>query len=539
MFGILLGYRFRRIVKRPVGVLVNKLQVLERIGQVAAERLQHRENNPPRGGVDRDPLNIVENSVTVRILLLVEFVEVHDVQQDIPLDSSFRDIVDVSPGGIVHIDHVKVEIGAAELVGIEVVDVFHHQVPGGEPGGEVGPLDQLEDQGLRGVDPVGRKLSNLKDLAVNRVVVSHGQNFVVVKGGVEGDVPQSLVKGVFRFGEFAGLFDFLEVAASHEVIPEQGHHRGDGLDTADAIVGGGHLLVEAVGPVVGVNTGGKGLAGSLLKAWHRVVYMGVVFSQVLKGQNIARFREIPRFVGHPHLDLIDGDPRPDHRQRTEGFIIIVTEILGEEEVAVGVVVGGRNFEVGHLGSPFGFHGFGLPLMLREKGGEGQLPELHLGFHPEEVGGSRDQRSAQGQRYVSGLDSFNDFILFTGVLEVHLILIVKGRLGIVVDPHVHLGADLAHDVHLDLLVEIKGGHLTEPDGNGRVVGFIHLVAKAHLHIPLGLDVDGIAAENPVEGFTLDGEPGNEPPALFHFGEVLPLPPVITDRLAEIIIDIVVE
>ena len=91
--------------------------------------------------------------------------------------------------------------------------------------------------------------------------------------------------------------------------------------------------------------------------------MWVVLTQILKGNNIARFINIVRLIGYPDFNFIDGYGRKGNSGVSQPCVVIVSEILRKEKVAVCIVIGSRNFIIGDLCTPFCFNRFAFAFML--------------------------------------------------------------------------------------------------------------------------------------------------------------------------------
>ena len=101
------------------------------------------------------------------------------------------------------------------MIGSDVVDILHHQVPDRHLGIDRGAFQQLGDQHLWCVDALVGELTHLVDFirADDGVLVGDGQGLVGVEADVQGDEAQFGVNRVFGVAQTAGVFHFLEVAA--------------------------------------------------------------------------------------------------------------------------------------------------------------------------------------------------------------------------------------------------------------------------------------------------------------------------------------
>ncbi len=126
------------------------------------KRFQHRKNYPAPVGVHRNSFNIVKSSVFVGVKLLVQLIEIHHFQKNTPVEPSFRKIVDKGAGGVVLIYNIQHKFIGSELIGIQIIDVFHHQIPRWQIWRKIGPFKQFQHQSLGRLNPVGGELSNLE-----------------------------------------------------------------------------------------------------------------------------------------------------------------------------------------------------------------------------------------------------------------------------------------------------------------------------------------------------------------------------------------
>ena len=98
MTGILLGIRSGRIVERLIHILIDKTTALYRIAQVATKRLYRRENDPPIGRLHGNPVDVIKYTVTARVELRVQVVQIHYLQQDVPSEVRLWQIINICPG---------------------------------------------------------------------------------------------------------------------------------------------------------------------------------------------------------------------------------------------------------------------------------------------------------------------------------------------------------------------------------------------------------------------------------------------------------
>ena len=78
----------------------------------------------------------------------------------------------------------------------------------------------------------------------------------------------------------------------------------------------------------------------------------LILTQVRQGHDITGVRGVARLVGDPDLHTVDLDTCHHVGQRRHRLVIPLTEIVGEEEVAVLLIVGHIEFEGRGLGTAF-------------------------------------------------------------------------------------------------------------------------------------------------------------------------------------------
>ena len=161
-----------------------------------AERFQHREEDAAIRRVDGTSLRgcvvqEVEHAIAARsgVVLRGQVVEAHEVKQRNAFRRAFGEVAHRGSVGVAIVEDVQQEVLRADLIGPEVVDVFHHQVPDGHLRVDRGAAQELGDQYIGCVDALVGELTHLVDLigADDGVLVGHGKGLV----GVEGDVKRN------------------------------------------------------------------------------------------------------------------------------------------------------------------------------------------------------------------------------------------------------------------------------------------------------------------------------------------------------------
>ncbi len=237
LLGVLLCRDERGIVEFLIDILVGYDVAAYLLAQVRTERLQYGEDNASVGGIDRQPLYIVELAVGVRILLLVESVEVHHPEQRFALDCPFCNVLHICTDRVVAVGYIEFELIGRDTRCAEGIDVLHHQIPCTrilDIGSVVGGLQEFQNQRIRGTEVVARiggELTYLVDLSVVGVLIGYGEDLILVKGGLERDETEGGIECVLRRREQAGRLDLLVILTTiHIVIAVQ--HRGHLLNIA-------------------------------------------------------------------------------------------------------------------------------------------------------------------------------------------------------------------------------------------------------------------------------------------------------------------
>ena len=377
LVGKLAGDYQRGVVQLFVDIFLRQHGVVDFPLQVAAERLCHGEDNLAVGGIDGVPLDEVEESVGVALLVGVDAVEVHHLQQRSVRHRSDGEVVDEGAGGVGEILDAELEVLALHLVCAERVDVLHHQPPDGHLGVDGGGFEHLHVEALRGGGDVGGKFAHLINLAVVGVFVGYAQHVVGVELRFQRHIAEGGVESVFRGGEESGRLDFLVVAATlYAECAQRLQRLGDGVDRP----GTGILCLDCLQQVVG-GVGGHGRCGVDLPVGV-VQPLGSAFAKVGESHDVARLVIFATFVGDPDFHTGNVDARRHQRQPRCEVVVVAVEIVAQEEVAVLVVLVGVDGKFGGLGAALCIHGLRLGILLRHKTGDGELAELQFGFRTE-------------------------------------------------------------------------------------------------------------------------------------------------------------
>ena len=176
---------------------------------------------------------------------------------------------------------------------------------------------------------VAGKLSHLVGHASVGVFIGDRQHLVGLQSASQRDISQGCVDRIFRTVQQPGIGEFLVVVASHQSCTVQ-----DACHLVDVAGGGIGLCKGAVLCVGIVRWDGAG-------AWSPQVGAAdfPVLAEVGQCYDVAGVAGRSCLVCHPYFHTVDGYACLEVRQRFHRRVIVVAEVLGEEEVAVLLVVG--------------------------------------------------------------------------------------------------------------------------------------------------------------------------------------------------------
>ncbi len=417
--------------------------------QVAAERLQYREEDAAVLGVDGAAhgggvVLEVEPSVRVGPALLVQPVQAERLQQRDLVDRRFGDIVEVHAGGGVVVQQLQPEILRVHLEGAQGINVLHHQVPQRLPRIRDGGFQQAQHQRFGRSDTVRAELAHLIGLALERVLVGHGQHLVVVQVLVQPDEAQALVQSVFvQAQEPRALKLLIILAGLHAQQLQGGRRRSEGSDPRVV----GHLGIQTVGTVGGLVARPVGDQTCIhqIRAHPvgRYARRAGILAQIGEGHDVPVVRVVAPRVGDPHLHLGHLHPTAHRGQRAHGVLVVVAEIVAEKVVLVGLVLVRLDIEVGGLCPARHRDILALALLLAEDGRGREPSELQLRLQAEEALAALDQLPGERQAHVARLDLLDDVVVVPGEIQFHLVLEIEGGLGVVAGVDLQLVTDVAH------------------------------------------------------------------------------------------------
>ena len=443
MFGNLPCRRLGAVIEFGEAVLLRQPAVPNPLGQVLAEGFCHGEDDASLAyGV---VLHVVELSVGVGVVLGIQTVQVHGLEQRRALEGRFGQVGQIHARGVALVLDVQAELLARRAGGSDGVDVLHHQSPVGQLRTARGALQQLDVESLGVVRQVAGELTHLVGHASVGIFVGHGQYLIGLQGRVERDVAEGRTQVVVAGREQTGTLQFFVVDASLKSRDGIEHLCGlRKVACLGVLVHDGGVLV--VGPV-----GGDGRAAS------RPLVVADVggLCQVGEGHDVAVVGGGGRLVGDPHLDARDGDAAGYGRQRPHVFVVLLAEEVAEEEVAVLLVLRSRELEGVVRCASLGTHALRGRLLLTHHRLQFEFAELHVGPQTEEAAGSAHQGVVGGHGDVTRFQEFDDFILLAVVFQFQGLLVEVYRgIRVVVQLQVDFIAHATLHVQVDFLVEVK-------------------------------------------------------------------------------------
>ena len=239
-------------------------------------------------------------------------------------------------------------------------------------------------------------------------------------------IAQGLVHGILRRCQQSGTRQLLIVLTILKVF-DGSQHTGCLIDIAGLGIRSGQPAILIIGAIA---------RHSLSRGTPDGIADGCVLTQVGQGDDVSGIRGRSGLIGHPDLHTANLDASGQVRQSRHGLIVMVTEIMGEEEVAVFLVVGHVELKCGGLCATLRGDGFSRRLLLREHCLEFKPAELHVGSETKEAAGALDERVVRGERHVSRFNEFDDLVFLALVFQFQVLCIeVEGGIGIVVQVHV--------------------------------------------------------------------------------------------------------
>ena len=265
----------------------------------------------------------------------------------------------------------------------------------------------------------------------------------MVQSALEGYISQRTIQRVLAAGQQSRTLDLLEIpTAFHALLTFQRSTRLLQVaerSRSDELIQGVAVIIRASGRRATPVSDG----------------MAAVFSEIRKGDNIARLVVVAAFVRNPDLDLIDRDSARYIRHTRHRLFVVIAEEMTQEEMPVLVVVVAADVELGGLRAALAADRLRLAVLLAHQSLNLQLTELQVRLDTEQRLAAPNQRARQIHRYVSGLNRLDDIVIFAFVIQFQVLLVEGKRcLRVVAHIEVQLRTYLTLDARLDLLVEVE-------------------------------------------------------------------------------------
>ena len=486
LLGYLLGHGLRGVIELGEGILVRArcrhAMLLEIVLHVGSEGFGDGEEDA--SVAHRVALHKIEVAVGVGFVVVVEAVSAEELDDWRTLHLSLGDVGDIDARGVALVLHVEAELLLLHRRG-KVIDVLHHQAPVALRGVVARVLQGLDKEGLADVGAVAGELTHLVGHTTVGIFIGDSQHLVGLQSGAQRHIAQRRIDRIFRTGQEARTREFLKVGTTNESHALQ---RAGGLvDVAGLGVALCDGLILAVGLV------GRHSA----RAWSPEVGTAhaVVLAQVGEGDNIAGIGGGSCLVSYPDLHAVDLHARGKVGERAHARVVVGKEIVGEEEMAVLLVVSDVDLKRGELLATLGGDALVGRLLLREHRLELQAAKLEVGADTEEAACALYEGIVGGEGDIASLNESHHLVLLAVILEFEVLRVeVEGGVGVVVEVHVDLVADLAIDVEVDLLVEVHRRGLAVADGERRVVDVLQRRTKLQFGGTLCLDTYAARAED---------------------------------------------
>ena len=392
--------------------------------------------------IDGNALDEVKLAVGHFFELGVGVVEVKNLNQHRAVDVADFHIVEFRAGFVVVVFDLEVKILAAQLVGVEGIDVFHHQLPIGQFRRKRRTAQQFEYQHLRRID-LRRQFAHFVGLALVGVFVCNSQNLVVLQCRCQRYEAQLRVEGVFVGGQFAGVADLFVIRAG---LPNAVQGACYGVDVADGFVIVNERVVEGVGGV------GRELARRFV--YGRLVVNLRRLAKVEERHNVAGVFGGKARVCYPNFEVCNCNARNHGGQIPQSLLVMVAEVMVEEEVSIRLVVRGLYLKFLTHSTGIDLDGLGFAFLLREDCGGGEFAKFEVGLHTKQRRASLYQRTVQRHRNVAKLNALDDFVGVSHVLHLLLVFKLEGGFGVVIDAYLHLVANRTRNAHLHRHIKIE-------------------------------------------------------------------------------------
>ena len=219
------------------------------VSEPLSEWFSHREDDTSVLRLDGITLQIVKLTVRIRLVVVVQSVEVHHLQQRRLLELLLGQIVEVDASSVTQILDVHLEVLLLYRHGSELVDILHHQSPVGYLWRAACVLQELDIESLVAVLLVGRELTYLICLSVVRILIRHGQSLISLHGCLQAYISEVFVERIVRRGEQTSV---LHLLVFHTALHDGIEHSCCLVNVASFGIGSGHAGVEVIACVARV-----------------------------------------------------------------------------------------------------------------------------------------------------------------------------------------------------------------------------------------------------------------------------------------------
>ncbi len=164
---------------------------------MSTKGLGHRENDLSVGGLHSVALDIIEETVRIRLLVGIYTVKIHHLEYRFIGNIPHRKIIYLCAGRVAEIFNIELKILLLKLVGTEGIDVFHHQFPHRQVRRNSRASKHLQIKCLRRIGDVAGEFTHLIHFPLIGVFISHTEHLISVEGGFKRNVTESGIEGIF------------------------------------------------------------------------------------------------------------------------------------------------------------------------------------------------------------------------------------------------------------------------------------------------------------------------------------------------------
>ena len=181
----------RRVIEFGVDILLGDVIIPELTAQVLTERFGNREDDLTGRGLDGVILDVVKATVDIGLLVGIEAVEVHHLQQGYTVDITCRDVGQLGTCCVTEVLDIEFEVVFLNLIGTKGVDILHGKVPHAVFGRGSGTLQHLDVERLVGRGDVAREFADPIGASLIGVFIGHSEDLVAGESRLEHDVTEA------------------------------------------------------------------------------------------------------------------------------------------------------------------------------------------------------------------------------------------------------------------------------------------------------------------------------------------------------------